>query len=559
MKTKTLHILFLLLLSQQIFSQIGIGTTTPNGALDITSTNDGVLIPRIALTATNLATVLTPTVSEMVYNTATSATGANQVTPGFYYWNGTLWVRVVDTDNNTSFNTFSQFAQRPTNLTTADEGKKYLYTLTGNFHLWTGTAWKVLNESVMNVKDYGAIGDGITDDTVALQGIINLINTGFVTKNIFFPYGKYVTTSPMPEIISSNILISGESNTLSEITYYTDFIKIGSPSSPSLTTDIEVRNLKFNCVNTSSKTILFKIQNAANIKFINNVFNNFVNCLTIGGSGTNKSYNATFNNCTGYAQNKPFPAFELLGGAGFYINGCSFFCNVPPPLNNNTNMLTVFGNSLLEISNETWDTVIIDNGLYERWGHITLIKSSTGNNILNIHLSNLIFDFIRFNCISIESGINSIAAVIVINNCYLTSWEGYGIFCGGLGGGTAIDINNSKIFQCGFSAILIENEGYNNINIGNCNIFATGRLDINSPSIEIKSSVKYFTIKNSIINADASQGGAPYSSNVGLKLDLFTNFYLVSSNTIRGLTTPTIIVPDGIVLPKRIYTNNLEY
>jgi hypothetical protein len=112
MKTKTLHILFLLLLSQQIFSQIGIGTTTPNGALDITSTNDGVLIPRIALTATNLATVLTPTVSEMVYNTATSATGANQVTPGFYYWNGTLWVRVVDTDNNTSFNTFSQFAQR---------------------------------------------------------------------------------------------------------------------------------------------------------------------------------------------------------------------------------------------------------------------------------------------------------------------------------------------------------------------------------------------------------------------------------------------------------------
>ena len=62
--------------------------------MDITSTNDGLLIPRIALSATNVATVLTPTTSELVYNTATSAVGPNQVTPGFYYWDGTLWIRL---------------------------------------------------------------------------------------------------------------------------------------------------------------------------------------------------------------------------------------------------------------------------------------------------------------------------------------------------------------------------------------------------------------------------------------------------------------------------------
>jgi predicted outer membrane repeat protein len=206
MKKTIIQILFLLLLSQQIFSQVGIGTTTPNGALDVTSANDGMLIPRIALTATNVATVLTPTVSEMVYNTATSATGANQVTPGFYYWNGTLWVQVIDTDNSKSFNTFSQFAQRPTGLTAADAGKKYLFTQTGNFHLWTGTAWQILNESVINVKDYGAIGDGVADDTVPIQTAIDK-HTLLKIKQVHIPAGTYIISNVG---LSSNLELYGD-------------------------------------------------------------------------------------------------------------------------------------------------------------------------------------------------------------------------------------------------------------------------------------------------------------------------------------------------------------
>jgi len=83
-------------------AQVGIGTTTPAGALDITATNDGLLIPRIALTNTTTATVLSPTKSELVYNTAT----AGDVTPGYYYWETTptvasdRWVRLMTTNTN---------------------------------------------------------------------------------------------------------------------------------------------------------------------------------------------------------------------------------------------------------------------------------------------------------------------------------------------------------------------------------------------------------------------------------------------------------------------------
>jgi hypothetical protein len=86
----TLTILVLTISSS--FGQVGIGTTTPAGALDITSTNDGVLVPRVALTITSSAAPLTtPTTSELIYNTATVA----DVTPGYYYWDGSAWVRLA--------------------------------------------------------------------------------------------------------------------------------------------------------------------------------------------------------------------------------------------------------------------------------------------------------------------------------------------------------------------------------------------------------------------------------------------------------------------------------
>jgi hypothetical protein len=93
-------IYLLILINSSLLAQVGVGTTTPQASMDISSTNDGLLIPRIALSATNVATVLTPTTSELVYNTATSAAGPNQVTPGFYYWDGSLWIRLATGNSN---------------------------------------------------------------------------------------------------------------------------------------------------------------------------------------------------------------------------------------------------------------------------------------------------------------------------------------------------------------------------------------------------------------------------------------------------------------------------
>lgn len=83
-------------------AQVGIGTPTPNASamLDITATNKGVLIPRVALEVNDdQTTVATPTTSLLVYNTNTSDANVpdvKKVTPGFYYWNVDKWERIVN-------------------------------------------------------------------------------------------------------------------------------------------------------------------------------------------------------------------------------------------------------------------------------------------------------------------------------------------------------------------------------------------------------------------------------------------------------------------------------
>ncbi|GIV43372.1 MAG: hypothetical protein KatS3mg035_0495 [Bacteroidia bacterium] len=85
--------------------EVGIGTTTPaaSARLEVNDPNRGILIPRVSLVARNNNAPIGAGIvnSLLVYNTATSGTAPNNVTPGYYYWNATagLWMRLYDGGN----------------------------------------------------------------------------------------------------------------------------------------------------------------------------------------------------------------------------------------------------------------------------------------------------------------------------------------------------------------------------------------------------------------------------------------------------------------------------
>jgi hypothetical protein len=203
MKIKRL-IVILLLCTNGLYAQTGIGTTTPNAAakLDVSSTTKGFLPPKVALTATNSfdpitglsgSTALATAAGLLIYNTATAGTAPNNVVPGYYYWNGTTWVQIsagliIDNSKTAGFT-----------LGATDNNKVFLITSASNITvtvpntLPVGFSCQFIQGSAGTITLAGSSvtlnsSNGLTTRaTNSVVGIImNTTTTGFVFGDSIF-------------------------------------------------------------------------------------------------------------------------------------------------------------------------------------------------------------------------------------------------------------------------------------------------------------------------------------------------------------------------------------
>ncbi len=180
---KRLFISIVLLLSLSGFTQIGINTTTPNAMLDVSSATNGFLIPRIALTADNVAApVVNPQggalpVSTLIYNTAIVA-GVNGVAPGYYYWNGSLWIPFSSSTSNDWKLDGNTSTTNPTNPLTYGTST---ILAAENFIGTTDASDVVIGtntiERVRIKKASGNIGIGIASPSNRLHVVTNIAGT----------------------------------------------------------------------------------------------------------------------------------------------------------------------------------------------------------------------------------------------------------------------------------------------------------------------------------------------------------------------------------------------
>jgi hypothetical protein len=168
-------IIILLFIYSGSYAQTGIGTTSPNASakLEVASTTQGFLPPRVALTATNVFSPIVGTSSAatglLVYNTASAGTAPNNVVPGYYYWNGTIWVQIsngliIDNSKNAGFT-----------LAAADNNKVFLIT--------SASAITVTVPSTLPIGfSCQIIQGGVGAITIAGSGVTLNSSNGFVTR-----------------------------------------------------------------------------------------------------------------------------------------------------------------------------------------------------------------------------------------------------------------------------------------------------------------------------------------------------------------------------------------
>ena len=225
---------------------------------------------------------------------------------------------------------------------------------------------------IINVKDFGAVGNGTTDDTLAIQAAINYAQSLITTNSpyqstgvgVYFPAGKYLISSALT-ITKSGIGLFGDAGLGAMITGDCDFFKVGDNTNTFRVRSVEITNLilrQTNYTNSSAAIRLYRTTSSvlSNITIINfyigvdcyrassssiqnlisNIPNRTTNALAvIRMQGTNESavtgetytpgggMHVTDCEFTGYAgtgssQKYTESAFEILSVDGLYVNQC---------------------------------------------------------------------------------------------------------------------------------------------------------------------------------------------------------------------------------------------
>jgi hypothetical protein len=104
---------------------------------------------------------------------------------------------------------------------------------------------------VVNVKDFGAVGDGVTDDTAAIQAAID-----YAEGEVYFPVGNYKISSSL-NINNNSIRLVGSSRYSTLITQTTLNSKIVNISTSSYFCGIEHLSFRYQGTPASGATAIF--------------------------------------------------------------------------------------------------------------------------------------------------------------------------------------------------------------------------------------------------------------------------------------------------------------
>lgn len=132
-------------------------------------------------------------------------------------------------------------------------------------------------------QDYGAVGDGVTDDTAAIQAAFNAINTAG-GGTVFFPKGIYKVIPTSTIRVYSNTTIlgdKGESIIAVDPEFQTSTTMMGIGSASYSATNVHVRGITFRGVenygSAQSGLRLVEIWRSTNVSFVDCLFQNNMN------------------------------------------------------------------------------------------------------------------------------------------------------------------------------------------------------------------------------------------------------------------------------------------
>jgi hypothetical protein len=172
---------------------VGIGTSSPNSSaiLHVSSTNKGVMLPKVSLSgATDNTTVPVSSPGDdgmFLYNTANAGTGTNAITPGYYYWQNNRWNKLqTNAYAGVIFGVHNSTV--PNHLTATSPSWQY----TGSYIDLPPGKWVVYILELIHPSNSGTSGWDGSGDNRALW-----IRTSLSNSNTVFSYSSHIIGSTL--------------------------------------------------------------------------------------------------------------------------------------------------------------------------------------------------------------------------------------------------------------------------------------------------------------------------------------------------------------------------
>lgn len=414
---------------------------------------------------------------------------------------------------------------------------------------------------VVTVRQFGAKGDGTTDDLAAFNAAIAYANSRTtVGTTIIVPDGQYLISAALNAIVVSDVCFVGSSSAGAVIIAPSGvpLFSFGNGVSPLLVGG-GARNLKIKYTGTpTASSIVFRFEYSSRLNFDNLLLENICTLAWCGDSAARFASALTFSNVRGFVQNvSGFSLFNLRFGAGLFLsNNQVFVGGVVAPVHP-ASMTTAANVNVINCIDGSWDTVQGVNCLFERWDSGVVINATSGKVYQNFYFANCIWDYIKSYVFYINSAAGGVAGTIECANCWYASWEQAAIEIVGAG----YNDNHSfsgKVVIAGKEAV---NYGLANaksckfdLEIGGVNRVAT----TSNAAMNFIANSTGFIVTNCRGNDDNTAAGFTWRAQYGVKIDANCNNYSVQNNRLTGSVGGYNIAANSAGSASRRVANNIS-
>lgn len=405
----------------------------------------------------------------------------------------------------------------------------------------TKTVENKLRETI-SVKDFGAVGDGVTDDTAAFNAAIAYANSrgsidflNVVGTTIYMPDGRYVLGA-LNDINRSGCEFVGASRNGTVLLCTPGVATFTFGDGTNIVVGGGISNCKVEYLTTPTVgTIFVAFDYAYRISITDLLVANIGTLCSLGQTSLRPAGGIVVSRVDGSKANVAVTLFAMRYGAGLFLDQVHVFVPVSNPTHP-ASMTTVAGCGVFDCSIGAWDTLQVSNCIFERFDIGLAITAGSGMVYQNMFFTNVIMDYFRRYCVYAESQVGGVIGGIRFDAAsWFVSWETDAINLSGAGyhdnhhfAGKVVIAGSAGV---NYSLASSRNIVFDAMQLNSCN-----RLGTANGAMVFAASAAGFTIANCKGNVDTTAIGFAWRAPYGISVGADANRYVVSGCAFEGST-----------------------